>query len=401
MLNSPKLNPLDDSAASKIADSTTHSSVSSTTDSTGSATDWQRNSEAPDQPLKKQQIIDSFDPSGVGLNNGNIFGFPFDYDTSDIILFGVPWEVTVSFHSGTAQGPQAVLNASPQLDFYDYDYPDGWQQGIYMPPMPSWIAEQNQLLRAQAANIVAFTEQTSLPTSEQQAQLQKDLAQVNAGCAALNQWLYSEVQQALAAGKRIGVIGGDHSVPLGALQALAERYGDFGILHIDAHCDLRDAYQGFQFSHASIMRNALALPQISKLVQVGIRDVSHKEIALANSSQGRIVLHHDSELKRSRYDGIPWRDRCRQIVQDLPAQVYISFDIDGLDPKLCPATGTPVPGGLELEEAFCLLREVADSREIIGFDLCEVGPDEWDGNVAARIIYKLCNFIGLSNHRLA
>jgi agmatinase len=367
----------------------------------------------------KQQIINGFDPSGVGLENGNIFGFPFDYDTADIIIFGVPWEVTVSFHSGTAQGPKAVLEASPQLDFYDYDNPDGWQQGIYMPPVPDWIARQNEALRSPAEKIVKLTEQAQPPTAqpptaqpptaqpptaqpptdrEKQALLE-DLAKVNAGCEQVNQWLLSETRQALADGKKIGILGGDHSVPLGAMQALAEKYPTFGILHIDAHCDLRDAYQGFRFSHASIMHNALAIPQLSKLVQVGIRDVSAKEVDRAHRSQGRIVLHHDTALKRSRYSGTPWLTLCQTIIQDLPGHVYISFDIDGLDPKLCPTTGTPVPGGLELEEAFCLIRAVADSREIIGFDLCEVGPDEWDGNVGARIIYKLCNLMGLSSSR--
>ncbi len=346
---------------------------------------------------RKQQIINGFDPSGVGLENGNIFGFPFDYDTANIIVFGVPWEVTVSFHSGTAQGPCAVLEASPQLDFYDYDNPDGWQQGIYMPPVPDWIAKQNEMLRSPAEKIVKTTEQTAPLTDREKQTLAQDLAEVNAGCEQVNQWLLSEARQALADGKKIGILGGDHSVPLGAMQALAEKYPDFGILHIDAHCDLRDAYQGFRFSHASIMHNALDLPQISKLVQVGIRDVSAKEIDRANQSQGRIVLHHDTALKRSRYSGTPWMQLCQTIIQDLPPHVYVSFDIDGLDPKLCPTTGTPVPGGLELDEAFCLVRAVADSREIIGFDLCEVGPDEWDGNVGARIIYKLCNLMGLSS----
>ncbi len=343
----------------------------------------------------KQQIIAGFDPSDVGLNNGNIFGFPFDYDTADIVILGVPWEVTVSFHSGTARGPQATLAASPQLDFYDYDNPSGWQQGIYMPPIPEWIGAQNAALRSPAQKIVQATEQ-GLSLSVDSA-ISDDLDRVNQGCEQLNQWLLAEVRKALRAGKKVGVLGGDHSVPLGAMQALAEKYPGFGILHIDAHCDLRDAYQGFRFSHASIMRNALTLPQVSKLVQVGVRDVSPREVAFVQASQGRIVLHHDTALKRSRYDGTPWRDLCRQIVADLPEQVYISFDIDGLDPKLCPATGTPVPGGLELDEAFYLLREVADSREIIGFDLCEVGPAEWDGNVAARIVYKLCNLMGLTS----
>ncbi len=347
--------------------------------------------------MNKQQIIDGFDLSGVGLKNGNIFGFPFEYDTADIIILGVPWEVTVSFHGGTAQGPSAVLEASPQLDFYDYDNPDGWKQGIYMPPVPDWIAEKNATLRLPAERIVKANEQAILPKGKSVTELANDLSQVNTGCDQLNQWLFAETSKALSDGKKIGILGGDHSVPLGALQALAEQYPDFGILQIDAHCDLRDAYQGFRFSHASIMRNALKITQVSKLVQVGIRDVSPREIEFANENSGRIVRHHDTAMKRSRYNGIPWLALCRQIIADLPEKVYISFDIDGLDPKLCPATGTPVPGGLELDEAFCLLREVADNRDIIGFDLCEVGPDEWDGNVGARIIYKLCNLIGLAS----
>lgn len=354
-------------------------------------------SSLPKLVADKQQIIDGFDPGGVGLDNGNIFGFPFDYDTAEVIILGVPWEVTVSFHSGTAKGPNAVLTASPQLDFYDYDNPQGWQQGIYMPPIPEWIEQLNQALRSPAEKIVKLTEQADPLTDLEKQGLTQDLARVNAGCEQVNQWLLLETRKALQAGKKVGILGGDHSVPLGALQALAEKYPAFGVLHIDAHCDLRDAYQGFQFSHASIMHNALALEQISRLVQVGIRDVSTKEIERAKASQGRIVLHHDTALKRSRYSGTPWITLCRQIIQDLPQQVYISFDIDGLDPKLCPKTGTPVPGGLELEEAFCLIKEIAESREIIGFDLCEVGPDEWDGNVGARIIYKLFNLMGLSS----
>ncbi|MGD1900564.1 MAG: agmatinase family protein [Phormidesmis sp.] len=343
------------------------------------------------QQIRKQQIVETFDPSGVGIENGSLFGFPFDYDTADIIVIGVPWEVTVSFHSGTSQGPQAVLAASPQLDFYDYDNPEGWKQGMYMPPVPDWIVQKNQKLRSLAQAIVSETEKGVLPDP-------KKLKAVNAGCRQLNQWLLQKTAQAINAGKKVGIVGGDHSVPLGAMQALAQKHPSFGILHIDAHCDLRDAYQGFEFSHASIMRNALKLPQVSRLVQVGIRDVAPNEVAFAQAEE-RVFLYHDTALKRSRYKGTPWYTLCQQIVADLPAQVYISFDIDGLDPKLCPATGTPVPGGLALDEAFCLLREVADTREIIGFDLCEVGPNEWDGNVGARIVYKLCNLMGLSQPR--
>ena len=141
------------------------------------------------------------------------------------------------------------------------------------------------------------------------------------------------------------MIGGDHSVPLGYIKALADHYPDFGILHVDAHSDLREAYEGFEFSHASIMFNALKIPQISKLVQVGIRDVSEVERETIDRSNHRVVVYYDSLIKQQMYAGTTWADIYRAAIAHLPPKVYISFDVDGLDPKLCPATGTPVPGG--------------------------------------------------------
>jgi agmatinase len=343
----------------------------------------------------KQEIIARFDPGNVGLNNSNLFGFPFDYETADIIVLGVPWEVTVSYRAGTAQGPKTILQASPQLDFYDLDNPLGWQQGIFMESISEDLQQQNDQLRHQAARIIEATEQGVDIAAD--TSLSAVLQTVNQGCQAMNQWVFRQSIQALQQGKKVALVGGDHSVPLGYLQALSTQYPDFGILHIDAHADLREAYEGFEFSHASIMFNALQIPQLSTLVQVGIRDISQGEVTLIEQSQGRVIPYFDAMLKQKRYAGIPWLELCRMIVADLPQQVYISFDVDGLDPKLCPQTGTPVPGGLELEESFCLIREVVNSgREIIGFDLCEVGPGEWDGNVGARIVYKLCNLMGLA-----
>lgn len=341
----------------------------------------------------------NFDPSDIGLDNGNLGGLPFDYGTAQTIVFGVPWEVTVSYGAGTAEGPRTVLEASRQLDLYDFDYPDGWKQGIFMPEMPQFLLEKSNQLREAADQIIEWLEQgRAIATSPELTALQTT---INHECAAMTDWLFQQAQTALSKGKRIAVVGGDHSVPLGAIRALAERYPDFGILHIDAHADLREAYEGFEFSHASIMFNVLKLPQVSRLVQVGIRDVSHNEIALIEQSEGRVQAHFDPALKQKLYAGIPWIDLCRQIIATLPPQVYISFDVDGLDPKLCPHTGTPVPGGLELEQAFALFREVvASDRQIIGFDVSEVGNAEWDGNVGARAVYKLCNLMALSQRQI-
>jgi agmatinase len=336
--------------------------------------------------------LQNYDPSGVGVV-GRLFGLPFDQESANLIVLGVPWEVTVSYSAGTARGVEAMLNASSQLDLYDFDNPDGWKQGIFMPEIPQEILDRSDHLRADAARII---DQLTIgqPLDTELTQL---LETVNQGCKDLNQWLFEQSNRLIQQGKRVAVVGGDHSVPLGYLSAIAQHYENFGILHLDAHADLREAYEGFEYSHASIMYNVLKLPQMTKLVQVGIRDVCLDEVNLIRDSNGRISTYFDPMLKQKQYAGVPWLETCQQIVSELPQDVYISVDVDGFDPKLCPMTGTPVPGGLELEQAFCLFREVVNSgRKVIGFDVVEIGNAEWDGNVAARTIYKLCNLMDLT-----
>jgi agmatinase len=339
--------------------------------------------------------IKDYDPGGVGQLNGNLFGLPFNYDSAKSIVIGVPWEVTVSYGAGTANAPQQILDASPQLDLFDFDNPDGWKEGIFMMEIPQDILEKNNYYRARAAQIIDRLEKGQALTDT--PDLTEVLTEINLACQSVNQWLFDRTQQAIEDGKRVAVIGGDHSSPLGLFQALATNYPNYGILHIDAHADLRNAYEGFEFSHASIMFNAIKIPQISKLVQVGLRDISHEEVNLINRASERIVAYYDPFIKQKLYSGTTWLDLCREIISHLPEYVHISFDVDGLDPKLCPNTGTPVPGGLELEQTYLLFRELVNSgRKIIGFDLCEVGNVEWDGNVGARIVYKLINLMNLS-----
>ena len=339
--------------------------------------------------------LQDYDPNDIGQVNGNIFGLPFDYESAKLIIFPVPWEVTVSYGAGTANAPQRILDASPQLDLFDLDHPNGWKQGIFMVEIPQDIVDKNKYYRNQAAKIIERLEQGQPLTLE--PDLTPVLAEINQASEEVNQWLYQQCQQAINDGKQVAVIGGDHSSPLGYLQALAANYHDYGILHIDAHADLRDAYEGFKFSHASIMFNAMKIPQISKLVQVGLRDICHDEVEMIEQSNGRIIAFYDPKIKQRLYSGSTWIEICREIISHLPEYVYISFDVDGLDPKLCPNTGTPVPSGLELEQTFCLFRELVNSgRKIIGFDVCEVGDAQWDGNVGARVVYKLANLMDLS-----
>ncbi|WP_066382733.1 MULTISPECIES: agmatinase SpeB [unclassified Anabaena] len=342
--------------------------------------------------------LPDYNPSGVGEVNGNLLGLPFDYESANLIVFAVPWEVTVSYGAGTANGPQRILDASIQLDLFDFDNPDGWKQGIYLVEIPEDILEKNHYYRNLAAQIIERLAQGKALTDT--PDLTPVLTEINQASQQVNEWLFTQSQAAMNKGKRVAVIGGDHSSPLGYFQALAAKYPDFGILHIDAHADLRDAYEEFEFSHASIMFNAMKIPQISKLVQVGLRDICQDEVDMINQSNNRIVAYYDPAIKQKLYSGSTWMNLCEEIINHLPEYVYISFDVDGLDPKLCPTTGTPVPGGLELEQSFYLFRELVNSgRKIIGFDVCEVGDAEWDGNVGARIVYKLANLMDLSQRQ--
>jgi len=346
----------------------------------------------------KHQIIDNFDPSGVG-SSGSLFGLPFDEETAEVIVIPVPWEVTVSYSPGTVDGPEAILNASPQLDLYQDDIKDAWKMGIHMIEIPEHIKSISNNYRILAKNYINFLEMNTPEEDSERLAAVPDL--INKASVEMNQWVYEQVKHYRGMGKLVALLGGDHSTPLGMLRAVGEEVGDFGILQIDAHADLRVAYENFEYSHASISYNALKLPQVSKLVQVGIRDYAESEAELAKSDK-RIATFYDKEIKESLYEGSSWKSICNNIVKELPDKVYITIDIDGLDPKLCPNTGTPVPGGFELEEMLYLMKQVVlAGKEIIGFDLVEVAPgpegDEWNGNVGARVLYRMCNLLGASN----
>jgi agmatinase len=153
------------------------------------------------------------------------------------------------------------------------------------------------------------------------------------------------------------------------------------------------------------MYNALEeIPKVIKLIQTGTRDFSSGELDYINNSNGRVVTYFDKELKERGYEGESWSQIVEEIIANLPQKVYFSFDIDGLDPKLCPNTGTPVPGGFETQQVYYLLRKITESgRQLIGFDLNEVGTsyNEWDENVGARVLFKLCNLLIASNDKYA
>ena len=340
-----------------------------------------------------------FDPNTVGNPNNNIFGLPFIEEDAKLIILPVPWEVTVSYNAGTARAPEHVFKASLQVDLFDPEIQDAWKQGYFMRPVDKKVLMKSDYLRKEAELYINYIAEGENVLDNKF--MCKTLKEVNAGSIFMNEWVFQQTKELLDSGKLVGLLGGDHSTPLGFFKAIAEKYGDFGILQIDAHCDLRKAYENFNYSHASIMYNSLEeIPQLKKLVQIGIRDFCEEEWDYIQKSEQRIVTYFDKDIKERLYEGQTWQLLVTEIIAQLPQKVFISFDIDGLDPKLCPHTGTPVQGGFETEQIFYLLKKLLESgRHIIGFDLNEVGvsPNEWDENVGARCLFKLCNTLIASN----
>ena len=343
--------------------------------------------------------LSQFDPNGVGNPNNNIFGLPFSEEEARLVILPIPWEVTVSYNAGTARAPEHIFTASLQVDLFDPDVKDAWKQGFFMRPTDKKVLMKSDYLRKEAELYINYISQGEIVAENKF--MCKSLKDINEGSNFLNNWVYEQTKDLLEQGKLVGLLGGDHSTPLGFFKAIAEKHGDFGILQIDAHCDLRVAYEDFKYSHASIMYNALEeIPALKKLVQVGVRDYCGEEVDYINNSGGRINTYFDKVIKERQYDGESWKQIADEIVNQLPEKVFISFDIDGLDPKLCPHTGTPVQGGFETEQVFYLFKRLLQSgRKLIGFDLNETGVshDEWDENVGARCLFKLCNLMIAAN----
>lgn len=336
----------------------------------------------------------SLDESHATDVDANIFGLNCPLEEANVALLQVPWEATVSYGKGTALGPKIIHQESSQLDLFslplsEFGVPRPWEYGIHL------IEENAQWVE----------------WNEEGCKSNHNLSVINDVSKKLHDDVQNKVASLLQKQKIVGIIGGEHSVSLGALKALAQKHENFGILHFDAHCDLRVAYEGYSYSHASIMYNALrTCSQIKKCVQVGIRDFCEQEYKVTEELKNkdgskRVVAYFDHILQSHLMLGtLTWAQISKEIVSLLPENIYISFDIDGLDPTLCSHTGTPVPGGLSYAQAQWLLLEVLrQKKKVIGFDLVEVAANEkddlskYDGNVAARILYLMCG-VAIASH---
>ncbi len=337
-----------------------------------------------------------FDPNAVG-KKGSIFGYPYNSEEADLVLIPVSWDATASYGGGTSFAPELILDESTLIDFSipfvkrPYKYP------VFMEPLENSMKLDSSTLRSKAEKLISKLEEVGqLTNSEKVIQ-----SEVNRGCEEMVKQVKRQAAQLLSEGKVVGTVGGDHSTSLGLIQALGEVHEEFGILQIDAHMDLRDAFGGFTHSHASVMKNALGISSLSKIIQVGIRDYCEEEESLLRAIVGRVEVYFDEVMQRKKWEKSSWPNQVKRIISKLPDKVYLSFDMDGLQQSLCPNTGTPVPGGLNFYEAVYLLEEIARSgREIIGFDISETGNSIWDANVAARILFRLCTYTDISRNKL-
>ncbi|MCB9914124.1 MAG: agmatinase family protein [Planctomycetes bacterium] len=345
-------------------------------------------------------MTDRFDPDAAAQPGSGLFGLPHDPVAAGVRLLGVPFDATTSYRKGTALGPAAILAASHQVDLYDpwqttWPGADGrpWRAGLSLEiddEIARWNAEASPLAQA----IIDRGGELG-----GDAQLARGLARVDELGERVNQRVLEWTGDVLDEGRLPGIVGGDHASPFGAIQAAALRKPGLGVLHFDAHADLRDAYEGFRWSHASIFHNVLEhLPAVARVLSVGLRDVGEREAARLADPASRVRAVYDHEWAAWRARGADLAARARELVAELPDAVWISFDIDGLEPGLCPNTGTPVPGGLRWEEAMLWLDALAHSnKRVVGFDLCEVSPgegadpevDSWDAMVGARLLYRL------------
>ncbi len=312
------------------------------------------------------------------------------------MLLPAPYDATTSYRPGTADGPEAIFQASQQVDLHDGRYGAIYRQGIWMDRESTGVEEIRRLSVEAAGLARPLIEKGGAEEGDEGA-----LERINATGSRVAQIIRDHTLGVMKEGKVPGLIGGEHAVSLGAIEAAAT-LGKIGILQIDAHMDLRKAFEGFQWSHASIMHNVLTrVGNVETLVQVGLRDFGAREVEFAKSQGKRVQFHTDEAWKDRLADGEKLADLCRRAVEPLPDKVYVSFDIDGLDPAMCPHTGTPVPGGLSFHQALAVLHALHESgRTVVGFDLVEVapGPDadepEWDANVGARLLYKMCGVAG-------
>lgn len=325
------------------------------------------------------------------------FGSRTSFNQARVVLVPVPWEVTASGGEGTARASEEIREASNQMDFFQKSSLKEINPLIFFEEPDRELTRLNKT-HCDISRKIIDQQNRSLPLRKEQ---QKEINAINRACKQMTDWVYKKAQDIFNKGKIPALVGGDHSVSEGLIRLIGEMYPkDLGLLHIDAHCDLRESYQGFTRSHASIMFNVLNYPAApQKILQVGVRDFCKEEYERIKKNS-RLVCYFDEDLSTRLSQRESWAQICKEMIALLPSRIYVSLDVDGLEWACAPGTGTPVPGGLTFNQALFLLNEIErQGKKLISFDVVEssAGPQEakkifghWNENVAARLIYHLC-----------
>lgn len=279
-------------------------------------------------------------------NFGGILPPYSDWENARVVVLPVPYDSTTDWRSGTRDGPRAIIDASQYLELYDLELErEIYRVGIHTLPeiKPEMASPEHMLQR-----------------------------------------VYTVARELLDKNKMVLMLGGEHSLTLGVVKAYHEKYETLSVLQLDAHADLRDSYLGTRFSHATVMRRVC---ELCPIVPVGIRSLSQEEYRFIDETGIKPVYAKGPLLAG---------DSIQQIIASLSNEVYITIDLDVLDPSIMSAVGTPEPGGLGWYELLDLLREVAHSKCVLGFDLVELCPDEGPRScafLAAKLAYKLIGYI--------
>ena len=262
-------------------------------------------------------------------------------DAAQVVLIPVPYDSTTSFRSGSREGPEAIITASYGLEDYDFE------------------------LELDVSEIGIHTTGALEPHM--------------AGPGPMTERVRDAVTTYLDTGRTVGLLGGEHSITIGSVQAHVDAYPSLSVLYLDAHADLRDEYMGTPFGHASAARRVY---ECCPILLAGVRSLCQEEHDFIRKNNVP-VWYWDPNSQRSSPEGV---------LDSLSDTVYVSVDLDVLDPALMPAVGTPEPGGMNWHQLVSLLGKVAESRRIVGFDVCELAPADGPpacSYTAAKLVYKL------------
>ncbi|WP_299013548.1 agmatinase [uncultured Polaribacter sp.] len=267
--------------------------------------------------------------------------------TSKIVVIPVPYDGTSTWQKGADKGPQAFLNASENMELYDIETDsEVYKEGVFLAD--------------------AITENTS-PEAVVEA-------------------VHQETKKYINRNKFVTVFGGEHSISIGTIRAFSECFNDLTVLHIDAHADLRKEYEGSKCNHACAVYEANST---TNLVQVGIRSMDISEKRTMNTD--KVFFAHEMAVNE---------DWMEDVIDQLGKNVFITFDLDALDPSIMPSTGTPEPGGLFYYETLEFLKQVFEQKNVVGFDMVELCPNENEKSsdfLAAKLFYKMLSYKFASN----